>query len=170
VIGPEEFRRALGHFASGVTVITTVDEAGEPSGLTASSFTSVSLDPPLILVCVAHTAHSYPALRDSGRFAVNILSLNQEEVSRRFATAPAGRGSEKFEGLAYKPGELGLPLLDDAHVHLECTTRHSYPAGDHTILVGCVETAFSRGEDDSPGPLLYYRGKYRQLHGPPEIA
>ncbi|HVQ76079.1 MAG TPA: flavin reductase family protein, partial [Candidatus Binatia bacterium] len=107
MIGPDEFRRVLGHFPSGVTVITTVDAAGDPSGMTASSFTSVSLNPPLILVCVAHSAQSYPALRDSGRFAVNILSLGQEMISRRFATAPTARGAEKFEGLACKPGQLG---------------------------------------------------------------
>jgi flavin reductase (DIM6/NTAB) family NADH-FMN oxidoreductase RutF len=168
VIGPDEFRRVLGHFPSGVTVITTVDAAGDPSGMTASSFTSVSLNPPLILVCVAHSAQSYPALRDSGRFAVNILSLDQEMVSRRFATAPTARGAEKFEGLACKPGQLGLPLLEDAHAYIECTTLHSYPAGDHTILVGRVEAAFSREEAEGPGPLLYYRGKYRRLHHPPE--
>jgi len=166
VVGPDEFRHVLGHFPTGVTVITVLDANGEPSGMTASSFTSVSLDPPLVLVCVAHSAHSFPAIRDGGRFAVNILSLEQETISRRFATAPVVRGAEKFEGLHYRAGTLGIPLLEDAHAHLECTTLHTYPAGDHTIFVGQVEALSSHGE--GPGPLLYYRGKYRTLHRPPE--
>ena len=168
MVGPDDFRRILGHFATGVTIITTVDAAGEPSGLTASSFTSVSLHPPLILVCVAHSAQCFPAIRDGGRFAVNVLNADQESISRRFATAPAARGSEKFEGLAHKSGALGMPLLEDAHAHLECVTVHVYEAGDHTIFVGRVEAVSSSGE--GPGPLLFYRGKYRQLHAPPEAS
>jgi flavin reductase (DIM6/NTAB) family NADH-FMN oxidoreductase RutF len=168
VVGPDDFRTVLGHFATGVTIITTVDSDGHPSGLTASSFTSVSLNPPLILVCVAHSAQSFPALRDSGRFAVNILSIEQEAISRRFATAPTARGAEKFEGLPYKPGQLGVPLLEEAHAHLECVTVHAYEGGDHTIFVGRVEAVSSQGH--GPGPLLYYRGKYRRLFPPPEVS
>jgi flavin reductase (DIM6/NTAB) family NADH-FMN oxidoreductase RutF len=166
VVGPDDFRRVLGHFATGVTIITTLDGEGDPSGLTASSFTSVSLHPPLILVCVAHSAHSFPALRDHGRFAVNILSTEQEPISRRFATAPSRHSAEKFEGLPYKAGELGVPLLEDAHAHLECVTVHAYEAGDHTIFIGRVEAVSSPG--DHPEPLLYYRGQYRRLHPPTE--
>jgi flavin reductase (DIM6/NTAB) family NADH-FMN oxidoreductase RutF len=168
VVGPDDFRRILGHFATGVTVITTLDAAGEPSGLTASSFTSVSLHPPLILVCVAHSAQSFPAIRDGGRFAVNVLTTDQEAISRRFATAPTARGSEKFEGLPYKSGELGMPLLEDAHAHLECVTVHACEGGDHTIFVARVEAVSCRA--DGPGPLLFYRGKYRQLLTPPEAS
>jgi flavin reductase (DIM6/NTAB) family NADH-FMN oxidoreductase RutF len=164
VLPPEDFRRALGHFASGVTVVTTWDREGRPTGLTASAFTSVSLTPPLVLVCVAHASHSYPALNASGRFAVNILAAEQEAVSRRFAIPPSSdNGAEKFEGVPYEPGALGLPVLVDALASLECSTVQAYPGGDHTIFVGQVEAAACRA---APGtdPLLYYRGQYGRLH------
>jgi flavin reductase (DIM6/NTAB) family NADH-FMN oxidoreductase RutF len=165
VIGPDDFRRVLSHFCSGVTVITTKDPDGRPAGLTASAFTSVSLNPPLILVCVAHDAHSYPALAAASHFAVNILAGHHESVSSRFATKPAAHPSEKFEGVDFRPGSLGLPVLKDSLAELECVTVHAYPAGDHTIFVGRVEAAESRG-DSGLEPLLYYRGKYRHLHNP----
>jgi flavin reductase (DIM6/NTAB) family NADH-FMN oxidoreductase RutF len=158
VIAPDEFRRVLSHFASGVTVITTLDEKDRPVGLTASSFTSVSLDPPLILVCVDHKAVCYPALRDAGRFAVNILHIDQEHLSRRFATT---RIENKFEGVAHTITPRRLPVLKDAHAHLECTTVGKHQAGDHTIFVGQVEAA----ETGDGHPLLYYRGRYSRLHG-----
>lgn len=142
-------------------MVTTVDAGGAPSGLTASSFTSVSLHPPLVLVCVAHSAQCFPALRDGGRFAVNVLTVEQEAISRRFATAPTASSAEKFAGIACEPGQLGLPLLVDAHACLECTTVHTYAGGDHAIFVGRVEAA--SGRLDGPGPLLFYRGKYRQI-------
>lgn len=163
MLPPEDFRRALSHFATGVTVVTTWTREGHPTGLTASAFTSVSLTPPLVLVCVAHASHSYPALHASGRFAVNILAAEQEAISRRFAIPPASDdGAEKFDGVAYKPGALGLPVLVDALASLECSTVHAYPGGDHTIFVGHVEAAACRAE---PGiePLLYYRGRYGRL-------
>lgn len=164
VLGADDFRRVLGHFASGVTVVTTWDSAGQPAGLTASSVASVSLDPPLVLVCVAHTAQSYQALQTHGRFAINILHLDHEQIARRFASSSGG--SEKFEGTGYRPGVMGLPILKDALAEIECTTIHAYPAGDHTIFVGQVEAADSRG-DLGFEPLLYYRGKFHRLH-PPE--
>ena len=111
VISPDEFRRVLSHFASGVTVITACDRDGRPTGLTASAFTSVSLEPPLILVCVDHKAQSYPALIASKTFAVNILCLEQEAVSRRFATTKI---ENKFDGVPFTLSALGLPLLDNA--------------------------------------------------------
>lgn len=154
-IGADEFRHVLSHFASGVTVITTVDTSGRPAGLTASAFTSVSLDPPLILVCVEHRAQSYPALHESGRFAVNILGIEHEDISRRFATT----STNKFDTVAYRPGELGVPLLSDALAHLECRTVHTYPGGDHTIFVGEVEAGQARDGE----PLLYFRGGYTRL-------
>src|SRR5712691_8489864 len=110
VLGPDEFRRVLGHFATGVPVVTACDAEGRPTGLTASAFASVSLDPPLVLVCVAHKAQAYPAILAAGRFAVNILSTTQEAVSRRFASSSLS-GAEKFEGSDYRQGALGLPLL-----------------------------------------------------------
>lgn len=163
MLSADDFRRVMSHFASGVTIITAWDSAGRPTGLTASSFTSVSLHPPLILVCVSQKAQSYPAIKDAGRFAVNILSMGQEAVSRRFATAPSATGDEKFEGLEYQPGPHGLPILKDALAELECSVVHAYPGGDHTIFVAQVEAADCRG-DAGPEPLLYFRGKYSRLH------
>jgi flavin reductase (DIM6/NTAB) family NADH-FMN oxidoreductase RutF len=163
VLGADDFRRVMSHFATGVTIITAWDAAGRPTGLTASSFTSVSLNPPLILVCVSQKAQSYPAIKAAGRFAVNILSRGQETVSRRFATAPSASGDEKFAGLDYRPGALGLPILTDALAELECTVVHAYPGGDHTIFVAQVEAADCRG-DAGKEPLLYFRGKYSRLH------
>jgi flavin reductase (DIM6/NTAB) family NADH-FMN oxidoreductase RutF len=166
VLGPDDFRRAMSHFATGVTVITAWDADHRPTGLTASSFTSVSLHPPLILVCVSQKAQSYPAIKAAGRFAVNILCTGQEAVSRRFATAPSASGEEKFAGLEYRPGAGGLPVLDDALAALECTVVHAYPGGDHTIFVAQVDAADCR---DQAGlePLLYFRGKYSRLHSQP---
>src|SRR5205823_5397537 len=110
VISPDDFRRALGHFATGVTVVTTSDGDGRPTGLTATAFTSVSLDPPLILVCVAHKSQSYPALLERDQFAVNFLRREQEDVSRRFATSRL----DKFDGVAYRMSALGLPIIGSA--------------------------------------------------------
>ena len=162
MLGPDDFRRVMSHFASGVTIITAWDADQRPTGLTASSFTSVSLHPPLILVCVSQKAQSYPAIRAAGRFAVNILSTGQETASRRFATTTSTR-DEKFAGLDYRPGPLGLPILTDALAELECTVVHAYPGGDHTIFVAQVDAADSRGDADKE-PLLYFRGKYSRLH------
>lgn len=157
MISPDEFRRALGHFATGVTAVTTLDGDGRPTGLTASAFTSVSLDPPLILVCVDHKSQSYPALRERGRFAVNILSLEQEAVSTRFASTRL----DKFDGVPHRLGDLGLPLIDGALAQLECATVSAHVEGDHTIFVGRVERAhLGSGE-----PLIYYRGRYDRLSG-----
>ena len=154
-IGPEEFRRVLGHFASGVTVVTTWDADGRPTGLTASAFTSVSLTPPLVLICVDHQAQSYEALRAHGRFAVNILSADQDPLSRHFATTRPN----KFAHIPFQKGARGLPLLPATLAHLECRTVYTYPGGDHTIFVGEVEAA-AVGEGE---PLLYYRGGYNRL-------
>lgn len=157
VIAPAEFRRVLGHFATGVTVVTTCDGDARPTGLTASAFTSVSLDPPLILVCVDHKSQTYPWLQERGLFAINVLTSDQELLSRKFASTRL----DKFDGVPFRLSPLGLPLIDGALAHLECTTLHTYPAGDHTIFVGRVEEAAA-----GPGePLLYYRGQYDRLPG-----
>jgi flavin reductase (DIM6/NTAB) family NADH-FMN oxidoreductase RutF len=160
VISPDEFRRVLSHFASGVTIITACDGDGRPTGLTASAFTSVSLEPPLILVCVDHKAQSYPALLASKTFAVNILCLEQESVSRRFATTKI---DNKFDGVPFTLSPLGLPLIDNALAQLECATVNVHLEGDHTIFVGRVEDAHA----GSGAPLVYYRGRYDRLSGPP---
>jgi flavin reductase (DIM6/NTAB) family NADH-FMN oxidoreductase RutF len=155
VLAPDDFRRVLGHFASGVTIVSTCDADGRPTGLTASAFSSVSLDPPLILVCVDHKSQSYPAMRERGRFAVNILAANQEAVSRRFASSRL----DKFEGVPHRITDLGVPLVDGAIAQLECTTVSTHVEGDHTIFVGRVERASAAGGD----PLLYSRGRYERL-------
>ena len=168
MLSPDDFRRGLSHFASGVTVVTTRDGAGRPAGLTASAFTSVSLNPPLILVCVAQNAQSYPALRDSKGFAINILAGGQESISNRFASSK-GTSAEKFEGVAHTTGgTLGFPLLDGAVAHLECLTVHAYPGGDHTIFVGQVESVQTR--DEGVEPLLYYRGRYGRVQAAPSAS
>jgi flavin reductase (DIM6/NTAB) family NADH-FMN oxidoreductase RutF len=160
VISPDDFRHVLGHFASGVTIVTTFDADGRPTGLTASAFTSVSLDPPLILVCVDHKSQSYPALRDSGRFAVNILHLDQQELSKRFATTRL----DKFDGVPFRRSEeLAVPLIDGALAQLECATVSAHVEGDHTIFVGRVE----RAHTGAGAPLLYWRGRYQRLQGEP---
>lgn len=162
VLGPDEFRRLLGRFASGVTVVTTSDPDGSPTGLTVSAFASVSLTPPLVLVCIAHKAQSHPALLATRRFAVNILSADQEALSSRFASSPASGAAEKFEGTAYHCSARGLPLLDAALAHLECSVVATHEAGDHTILVGQVDAGASP-ESAEPGPLVYFRGRYGRL-------
>ena len=155
MIGPDDFRRVLGHFATGVTILTTVDPEGRPTGLTASAFCSVSLDPPLVLICVDHKSQSFPALSESRGFAVNVLSAAQEDLSRRFATTRL----DKFDGVAYTPGLHGAPVLQDALAQVECETVGRYVQGDHTIFVGRVERArMGPGE-----PLLYFRGRYERL-------
>lgn len=157
MIGPDDFRHVLGHFASGVTIITTCDADQRPTGLTASAFTSLSLDPPLILVCVDHKSQSYPSLRERGCFAVNVLCTDQEAISRRFASTKL----DKFDGVPYSLNERGVPLIDGALAQLECTVRTMYVEGDHTIFVGLVERArVAKGE-----PLLYFDGHYNRLRG-----
>jgi len=163
VLAPDEFRRVLGHLATGVTIVTTWDSEGRPTGLTASAVTSVSLNPPMILVCVAHSSQSHPAFHAHGRFAVNILHTDHEQVARRFASST--HGHEKFEGTGYRKGAHGLPILDNALAALECTIVHAYPGGDHTIFVGQVEAA-DCDADTVFEPLLYYRGKFGRLDPP----
>jgi flavin reductase (DIM6/NTAB) family NADH-FMN oxidoreductase RutF len=158
VISPDEFRHTLSHFASGVTVITVCDRDGRPTGLTASAFTSVSLEPPLILVCVDHKSQSYPALVSGKQFAVNVLCHDQEGVSRRFATTKI---ENKFEGVPFTLSPLGLPLLDNALAHLECATVSVHVEGDHSIFVGRVE----RARVGDGHPLVYFRGRYDRLTG-----
>jgi flavin reductase (DIM6/NTAB) family NADH-FMN oxidoreductase RutF len=162
VIAPDDFRRVLGHFATGVTVLTTCDADARPTGLTASAFCSVSLEPPLVLICVDHKSQSYPALKERGCFAVNILSIEQQAISRRCASSRL----DKFDEVPYTMSPLGVPLIDGALAQLECTTVSTHVEGDHTIFVGRVERAHvGVGE-----PLLYFRGQYDRLANPPSGA
>ena len=151
------FRDALGCFATGVTIITAMDAEGQPIGLTANSFTSVSLDPPLLLVCVANNAGSAAVLRDAERFAVNVLQIGQQPTSNRFA----GKGEDRFANTPWEVGEFGTPVLTGSLSSFECARDAVHDGGDHFILVGRVLKAMFEPRRD---PLLYFRGKYRRLH------
>ena len=156
MLDPDTFRAVLGRFASGVTVVTTADEQGHDHGMTVSAFCSVSLDPPLVLVCIDQAASMHDMLQPERPFAVNVLSAGQEALSRRFAS---GDPPNRFDGLGYHRGLTGVPLLEDVLAWLEARVEARLPQGDHTIVVGRVETAAARQER----PLLYYRGGYAQL-------
>jgi len=151
------FRDALGCFATGVTVVTAMCPDGSPVGLTANSFTSVSLDPPLLLVCIANSAGSAPFLRDAERFAVNVLQIGQQPTSNRFA----GKGQDRFGLTPWEVGEYGTPVLTGSLSSFECARDAVHDGGDHFILVGRVLKAIFEPRRD---PLLYFRGKYRKLH------
>lgn len=151
------FRDALGCFATGVTVVTAFCPDGTPIGLTANSFTSVSLDPPLLLVCIANNAGSAPYLRDAERFAVNVLQIGQQPTSNRFA----GKGEDRFAATPWETGEYGTPVLTGSLSSFECSRDAVHDGGDHFILVGRVLKAIFEPRRD---PLLYFRGKYRKLH------
>lgn len=152
-----ELRRVMGHFATGVTVITTVSKAGTPYGLTANAFTSVSLDPPLLLISVDKKAESYPYFEETKVFTINILSEEQEALSRKFAVS----GGDKFQGVAYHTGANGVPILDGVLAYLECKLYATYEGGDHTLFLGEIEQA----ETKELRPLLFYRGGYRSISG-----
>ena len=154
-IEKNELRRVMGHFATGVTVITSIRSSGEMHGLTANAFTSVSLVPPLLLVCIDKKAESYPCFDESKIFTVNVLAADQEALSRRFAVT----GGDKFEGVSYKVGANGAPILDGALAFLECKVTEKIDGGDHTIYVGEIEQA----ETKEGKPLLFFRGGYREL-------
>lgn len=155
-IDSDSFRSVLGRFASGITVVTTVDASGRDVGMTVSAFSSVSLNPPLVQVCIDKAASMYTALMTADRFGINILSSDQEALSRRFAAVDS---QHRFEGVGYTRGESGVVLLEDALGHLECRMDARHEAGDHTLFIGEVERA-SAGEGR---PMLYYRGGYAQL-------
>ena len=154
-IEKQEFRRVLGHFAAGVTVVTTIGDDGQPYGLTATAFTSVSLEPPLVLVCVDKRAECHPHFHVSRVFAVNFLALDHEHLSRRFATS----GGDKFKDLEVRRGVTGAPLLSEALGYLECRTVDVFGGGDHTIFLGQVEAADAHEGE----PLLYFKGAYRRI-------
>ncbi len=154
-IDPRELRNVFGVFATGVTIITTNDVNGKPFGLTANSYTSLSLDPPLVLVCVDKKVDCYACFEQSRVFAVNFLAEDQEQLSTRFAT----KGIEKFEGVPIRQGSIGVPLLEGAIGFIECKLVNGYEGGDHTIYVGEVQAASASGER----PLLFFKGKYKKL-------
>ena len=154
---PRTLRDALGCFATGVTVVTCFDQAGRPVGLTANSFTSLSLDPPLLLVCVAKDAASAGPLGQAEHFAVNVLQTEQRPASITFST----RVEDRFGCTEWSEGEHGAPVLLDSLSVFECKRYAVHEGGDHFILVGeVVKATFEPGLD----PLLYFRGRYRRLH------
>lgn len=151
----QSFRRVLGQFASGVTVVTTRDASGRIRGLTVSAFCSVSLHPPLVLACIDQRADANEAMRVSGLFAVSVLREDQEDVSRRFAS----RAQDKLDGFAFSEGRHALPLVPGAIAHLQCRVRSFHDEGDHTVWVGEVLALAAH-----PGrPLLHHAGDYRRL-------
>lgn len=154
VDGPT-LRRIAGNFPTGVTVVTAVHD-GRPCGLTVNSFASVSLDPPLILVCISRRSRAYRCLEAAGRFAVNVLADDQEGLARLFASL----AEEKFAGLSYRRSPGGSPILDGVHAWLDCEVTERHPGGNtHTIFVARVTTL----EAASGSPLAFYRGSYRPL-------
>ncbi len=154
-VDPDTFRAALGRFASGVTVVTTRDAAGNDHGMTVSAFCSVSLEPPLVLACIGHDASMHEAVLRADRFGLSVLEVGQEALARRFAD----QRSDRFDGVGYSRGTLDVALLDDALAHLECVVVDRREAGDHTIVIGRVDSATCyQGR-----PLIYYRGGYTQL-------
>lgn len=147
------FREVLGHFATGVVVIAATDpETGEPAGLAANSFTSVSLDPPLVGFCIARTSTSWPKIRRCERICINVLSAQQTEICKQLAT----RGGNKFAGIEWSPSPGGAPAIHGAVAWLEVSVTDEHPAGDHVIVVSRV---LSLGAA-SQLPLLFYRGTY----------
>ena len=156
MIDPDTFRATLGRFATGITILTARDARGVDHGMTVSAFCSVSLDPPLVLACIAKDASMYDVLHDVDRIGVNVLSVSQEHLSRRFADKDL---NDRFDGIGYTRGESGVVLLDEALAHLECRIDARHDAGDHTVFIAEVELSAPR----EGRPLLYYRGGYAQL-------
>ena len=156
---PRQFRRVCSRFASGVTIIAVVDSAGVPHGMTASSFTSVSLNPPLILVCLGSGTRFLEASNSSEHFGVNILDETQRALSERFA----GSGYDRFDGVAWNPGTMGVPLFPGVLATMECARFRTFTAGDHEILIGKVlHASWREGE-----PLVHFGSQYRALESSP---
>jgi len=151
-VDPDELRRCLGSFVTGVTVMTALDEDGNLVGMTANSFTSLSLDPPLIVWSLRLSSRSFNTYQSAARFTVNILAEDQVDISNRFASS----GVDRFEGVAYTPGLGGVPLINGCVSYLECSLEASYPGGDHVLFIGRVE----RIHTHEGRPLAYGSGGY----------
>jgi flavin reductase (DIM6/NTAB) family NADH-FMN oxidoreductase RutF len=153
-----EFRHAIGHFATGVTVVTSVGPDGGPVGTTANAVSSLSLDPPLVLVCFDRASITLAAVLVHGAFVVNVLAAPQQHLSANFAR----RGlAAAWDGVRHRPGRTGIPRLHGVLAALECTVEHRLPGGDHEIVVGRVRDVETAGGDAAP--LLYWRGAYVPL-------
>ena len=155
LVNKDEFRSAMADFATGVTVVTTIDDQDQPHSMTANSFTSVCLEPPLVLVCVAHGTHTYGYMERTGRFGVNILRQEQEELGAYFAKRPEDRqGGVVY---SYTKTEEGVPVLDNSMVFFGCQVVGSHVYGDHTIYLGEVKEI---RRNDSGVPLLFFRSRW----------
>lgn len=160
-VTPAAFRHAMGQFATGVTVVTSVDADGRPVGTTANAVSSLSLEPPLLLVCFDRSSQTLAAVGTHGAFAVNVLAAPQEELSANFAR----RGlAADWDDVPHRPGRTGSPRLHGVLATLECTVEHRLPGGDHEIIVGRVRH-IQTGDTDAP-PLLFWRGRYGTLRRP----
>jgi 3-hydroxy-9,10-secoandrosta-1,3,5(10)-triene-9,17-dione monooxygenase reductase component len=164
---PARFRQVLGHFCTGVTVITTVDD-GSPAGFACQSFAALSLDPPLVLFCPSRTSATWPRIARAGHFCANVLADDQRELARIFGAS----GADKFAGVRWSPSSSGAPVLDGALTWALCAVEAVHEAGDHYVVVGRVtELGACRAVD----PLLFYRGRFavtaeRAADGPPEVV
>ena len=156
IVDPAVMREVLGHFASGVTVVTAVTADG-PIGFTCQSFSSLSLDPPLVVFSPARTSRTWPRLRDIGRFCVNVLAEGQDAVSQNFARS----GADKFAGVPWTPSAHGAPVLADIVAWIDCELTAEYDGGDHTLVVARV---LDLGGHPDRRPLLFHRGAYGLLH------
>ncbi len=156
-LDPRVFRDTLGHYASGITIISGVDDDG-PIGFTCQSFYSVSTEPPLVSFSVMTNSTTYPRVRETGRFAVNVLAHDQHTVSNQFAR----KGTDKWAGIDWTPTDAGNPVIDGTLMWLDCDIWAEYEAGDHYIVIGQVNE-MSPASWHKEEPLLYFKGKYRHL-------
>ena len=156
----ETFRKVMGHFATGVTVVTVLD-GNRPSGITVNALSSVSLDPPLVMIAIDRRRRIHPHVVAAGRYAVNILGEGQQPLADCFAGAAVEPGLDAFCGAAWHPGESGLPLIDGSIATLECTIAQRIPVGDHDLFIGRVDMLGN--EEHHPMPLLYYRRRYLRI-------
>lgn len=160
-VDPRSFRKALGCFATGVTVVTTVNPEDDcPAGVTVSAFSSLSLDPPLVLFCLGNKTSSIDAYRKNGRFVINVLAENQRDLSIRFAS----RSEDKWAGVLCEPGLGGVPVLMGCIANLECTVVNTIDGGDHVIFIGQVENIHYQ---EGGAPLIYFRGGYMDCGASP---
>jgi 3-hydroxy-9,10-secoandrosta-1,3,5(10)-triene-9,17-dione monooxygenase reductase component len=161
----ETFRLVMGHFATGVTIVTVFD-GDEPDGITVNALSSVSLDPPLVMVALDRRRHIVPAVRAAGRYAVNVLGEDQQHLSDCFAGAELPPGRDLFCGATWRPGETGLPLIDGSIATLECTIVQTVSVGDHDLFIGRVDALASAGDH----PLLYFRRRYLRVEKARAVA
>lgn len=154
-IDPNEYRRVLGHFPTGVTVVTGADADG-PAGLAIGSFASVSLDPPLVMFCPGNTSESWLRIKETGSFCVNVLGADQKDTCGVFAS----KAEDKFEGIDWTAGDTGSPIISGSIAVIDCKIQQIHDGGDHDIVVGLVKTLNTAEDATERGPLLFFQGGY----------